>query len=171
MLVASGRIRNGHPFVTLYLSGPERVERGYRAMIDTGFDGSMLLPVSHAAKLRVTVEDSTTVSMADNTPKDAWTSHLFVRCGVRLERALVIIEPDCKELIIGMDFLRQFGLSLVVSPSAVMLTDESGPPWAALLKLMNRLESREDRIEVRDRQTAARRRGRRVTTKKLPRKR
>ncbi|HWB17025.1 MAG TPA: hypothetical protein VG538_11520 [Vicinamibacterales bacterium] len=94
-------------------------------MIDTGFNGTLMLPVALAKRLRVFVESTTTVSLADDTSKNAWTTHVVVRVGDRELLVLALIEPDCLDLIIGMDFLRLARLGLVITPNGVLLVSEN----------------------------------------------
>jgi predicted aspartyl protease len=95
-------------------------------VIDTGFTGFVLLPAQYALSLNLKVQTTTTVTLADESQCVCLLAEASVSLDATTSRqGLVMLEKNCKEVLIGMDFLRQFGLGLALFSKSIALIDES----------------------------------------------
>ena len=94
-------------------------------IIDTGFTGFVMLPAQYMVSLGLTPTGATQLKLAD----DSMCIGLLAEAYVSLDKdtgrmGIVTLEQNCKEILVGMDFLRQFGLALAVFSNAISLFDE-----------------------------------------------
>lgn len=86
------------------------------AIIDTGFTGFMQIPRKRAASIGVVdLRQSTQVSLADGTTISCPLGLAFARFMDVGQWGMIFMPPDAKETLVGMEFLRTFGLAVVIS--------------------------------------------------------
>ncbi len=98
------------------------------AGVDTGFGGFVSVSKQVAKNMGLNASDSMRLTLGNRKP------HAFLYClgraefGAKMKTGTVIIS-DSDEVLIGMKFLRQFELHLIVDPisEVAILTDEDPP--------------------------------------------
>jgi len=97
----------------------------YHAVIDTGFNGFMSMPMKKAFPLALPFNGITKSRLADGS----WHERFKV-----LGRAIVadksrwgeiILEPDSDEFLIRIEFLQMFDFALVITRSRILLFDDT----------------------------------------------
>jgi predicted aspartyl protease len=127
MRVASGFFNSGgSPCVNFRLSGVlagSAAKEGFEfeAVIDTGFDGFVSMPMAQAFPLGLPLRGAIEVTLADG--RNATKLHALGRAmiGDRANWGAVILEPASDEILIGLKFLQVFDLALVLTRSEVLL--------------------------------------------------
>lgn len=118
----------GNPCLTLRVA-PDAASKSIVevvAIIDTGFTGFVLLPSQYALQLGLRIQGTTTVTLADESSCVCVLSEAYISLDSSTGRqGVVMLERNCKEVLIGMDFLRQFGLGLALFSDSVVLLDEA----------------------------------------------
>jgi predicted aspartyl protease len=117
----------GNPVLSIRVSAAADLRNGIgvKAIIDTGFSGFVLLPAQFAISLGLRIQGTTTIILADDSPCNCLLAEGYVGLDKNtVRRGVITLEPKCKEALIGMDFLRQFGLALLVTSAAVLLHNE-----------------------------------------------
>ena len=95
------------------------------AIIDTGFTGFVLLPIQYALSLGLTPKSTTRLKLADDSVCIGILADAYVSLDKDNGRfGVITLERNSKEILIGMDFLRQFGLALAVFGTSITLIDE-----------------------------------------------
>jgi len=106
---------DGRPTVEIEVSNPLGWQRTVKALIDTGFDGFLSLPILEAFPIGLLLRGTMPVTLADGSIKQT----LYCLGGIRFdgdyEVGVVLIEDEGTPLV-GMSFLRQFKRELVVDP-------------------------------------------------------
>lgn len=125
------------PTIQIVVRGPVTSfgDHKFEAGIDTGFTGFLSLPFLDAVKPGLILRGVIPLTLADGQ------SQSFIYClgEVQIESksqiGIVVISPS-NDVLVGMEFLRQFNLKLIVDSTTkqVILTDEEPPiqPQAAL---------------------------------------
>lgn len=122
-----GYVDGRTPRVSITVHGTESA-RHVDAIVDTGFDGFILLPEEFAIPVGIPRYGSVRleVRLADNSVLDNWMGIAAVSLGAETQDGLIIVVPQ-GEVLIGMQFLDYFSKTLIVDSSNVILTDEIGP--------------------------------------------
>jgi predicted aspartyl protease len=111
---------NGRPTLEIEVSNPLGWKRTVKALIDTGFDGFLSLPILEAFPIGLLLRGTMPVTLADGSTKQT----LYCLGGIHFEGdyevGVVLIETEGTPLI-GMSFLRQFKRELVVDPASPKL--------------------------------------------------
>lgn len=111
---------NGRPTVEIEVSNPLGWKRVVTALIDTGFDGFLSLPMLEAFPFGLLLRGTMPVTLADGSVKQT----LYCLGGIHFEGdhevGVVLIDSDGTPLV-GMSFLRQFKRELVVDPASARL--------------------------------------------------
>jgi predicted aspartyl protease len=149
MQVAEGFFNNGgSPCVNLRLFGvlagsaaKEGIE--FAAVIDTGFDGFVSMPMAQAFPLGLPLRGTVEVTLADG--RNVTKLHALGRAkiGHQANWGAVILEPDSDEILIGLKFLQVFDLALVLTQSEVLLF-ERDEDW------LDRLRSNQHRVGIKE---------------------
>ncbi|MEW6052141.1 MAG: hypothetical protein AB1644_13895 [Candidatus Zixiibacteriota bacterium] len=100
-------------------------EHEYEAGIDTGFTGFMFLPFLEALKPGLILRGAMPLTLADGKPQTFLYCLGEVLIESKSDLGIVLISPS-DDVLIGMEFLTQFGLKLIVDPisKSATLTDE-----------------------------------------------
>ncbi len=132
MLVTKGFYHsNGSPCVHLHLAGALNRSTnllGFKleAVIDTGFAGFISMPLKEAFPLALPLNGATDIKLADGSTHNRLTAWGRATIADRAKWGEVTLEPNSDELLIGLEFLRNFELALVVTKSQVLLFDDNG---------------------------------------------
>lgn len=115
----------GYPCLKLLVTGPSGARHEFNAIIDTGFTGFCLLPARHVQEIGLAVQRTTTTLTLADTRKIVceMTDATLTFAGIS-EPGLVHIERNSDELLVGMDFLRQFNLALIITSKRIVLIEE-----------------------------------------------
>lgn len=117
----------GTPRLRIAIKGPFSPSQEFDAIIDTGFSGFLSMPLVQAFPLGLILYGTTTVILADGSTSDKLAAQGMVQMTGVMEIGLVILEPGSSDVLIGMEFLRAFKMSLFVYPGKPMvsLVDEA----------------------------------------------
>jgi predicted aspartyl protease len=113
------------PVVTVAVSAPSGLSRFFDAVIDTGFTGFVQLPEPRARELGLTPRTASETQYPDgriDTIPLAWGKATL---GSETQEGFVHIQRGSDEAIVGVDFLRLFRKTLVLSiaEETVLLVD------------------------------------------------
>jgi predicted aspartyl protease len=116
----------GNVCLKFHLCGVVHAEPGleFTGIIDTGFTGFIQLPLQHAFSLKLPLEGTTSYTMADGNQTVCLTALAKTTFADRMKLGVVTLAIGSQDTLVGMGFLRQFKLGLVVVKSAVVLVDE-----------------------------------------------
>ena len=104
--------------------GPE-----FTGILDTGFTGFIHLPIQHALSLRLPLEGTQNVSLADGSSQVLLTALARATIAQRTEEGVALLSFTSEDILLGMDFLRRFERTLVVSRKAgIVLIEEDQIP-------------------------------------------
>lgn len=101
------------------LPGPE-----YEGIIDTGFTGFLQLPLQHAFSLKLPLEGTASYTLADGSQSTCLTALASTTFAGKTLVGAVILAAGSQDILIGMGFLRQFKLGLMMFKNVVVLIDE-----------------------------------------------
>lgn len=94
------------------------------AVLDTGFNGFVSMPAALATQLQFKPSRSAAkVEMADGSVGSKPLAEAIVTLDSRNREGPVIIERKGNDVLLGMEFLKAFGLSLYLTPDAAVLFD------------------------------------------------
>ena len=124
----------GCPTITI-VSGPLGNRTPLNAMVDTGFSGSLLIPILDAFPIGLLLRGTTRITLADGSTQTKLTCLGLVHFDGRSEAGIIIVEWENTDVLVGMEFLRSFHKQLRIDPrnGVVELTDAvapAGPPPA-----------------------------------------
>ena len=115
--------QSGSPNIKFFLQGVAHDPPGleYHGVVDTGFTGFLQIPLIEAFKLRLPLEGTTTVVLADGHQE----TNLTALGRVSLEGedpvvGIVHLSPS-SHFLVGMDFLRAFKKGLGIFNEVVFL--------------------------------------------------
>lgn len=131
MLLASGFFdKVGNACIKISVAGAiAQTGIEFDAIIDTGFTGFLSIPTLRALPIGLILTSTTQVTLADGTTKGRYLAggvvHILGEEQSTLTKAgLIVLEETGADVLVGMDFLRGFGLSLGVSSKHVLLFDQ-----------------------------------------------
>ncbi len=116
----------GHPFVKISVFGlSDQFKQEFEAMIDTGFTGFLMLPITSAFPLALTLYGTTSYTLADGTTSPKLLAVGTVELQGDRVRGVIVLESNASSgPLLGMEFLRRFDKVLMVSKAGVVLYDE-----------------------------------------------
>jgi len=116
----------GNPCIKFHLNGVYHQKPGieYEAVIDTGFTGFISLPITTAFTLGLPLYGTASPTLADGTQSTCITAQGKATFSGQTKIGVVVLQASSQEILLGMDFLRQFHLSLVVTNKQILLLDE-----------------------------------------------
>lgn len=126
MLVATGYFdKVGNPSLKISLAGVfQNPGTEIEAIIDTGFTGFLSIPIIQAFPIGLPLFGTTSLTLADGSTSNRLTALGKITLGNQQKPGVVILEQGSNEALIGMDFLRTFGLTLVMTKADIILFDE-----------------------------------------------
>jgi predicted aspartyl protease len=116
---------NGNPCLKFHLCGINHPPPGieFTGIIDTGFTGCLHVPMQHAFALGLPLHGTAAYSLANDSKMMCLLTQGMVTFAGETLGIVVSLEHESKDILIGMDFLRRFGLSLMVGQTAIHLFD------------------------------------------------
>ena len=124
----SGRFdEDGNPTLTFRVSADDKTASvEVTGIIDTGFTGFVLLPKTYVLSLGLRQRSTTRLRLADDSICIAVLADAFISLDANTGRqGIVTLEDNCKEVLVGMDFMRQFALALALTSKTITLIDET----------------------------------------------
>ena len=93
-------------------------------IIDTGFTGFLQLPFQHGVSLKLALHGTSLQTLADGSTAPTLTTLGYVTLNNVSKSGVILLDLGLQEVLIGMAFLRQFQLSLLVTKNHVALLPE-----------------------------------------------
>ena len=117
----------GNACLTFHLCGVIHEEPGleFTGIIDTGFTGFIQLPLQHAFSLKLPLEGTASYTLADGTQTTCLMALAKTTFAGKTHVGAVTLAHGSQDILIGMGFLRQFRLGLVIFMKSVVLLDET----------------------------------------------
>lgn len=84
------------------------------------------MPIMQAFPLGLPLQGTTSIILADGTKHTRLCAVAEAHLSDRTKSGIVILEESAQDVLIGMDFLRAFKLTLVVGNGRVLLYDNGG---------------------------------------------
>src|SRR5438034_1570710 len=104
----------GNPVLEIRVAAGADISAGVEvtAIIDTGFTGFVLLPARYIVRLGLRVQGTTTLTLADESTCACFVAEAHVGLDEQtIKQGIVTLEEKSQEVLVGMDFLRQFKLA------------------------------------------------------------
>ena len=113
------------PVVTIAVSAPSAASTSFDAVIDTGFTGFVQVPEPHAQELGLTPRTASEMQYPDGRIESIPLAWGRVALAGEVQEGFVHIQHGSDEVIVGVEFLRLFRKTLVVSiaDGTVLLID------------------------------------------------
>ena len=128
--MATGYLDNGEPVLEIAVKGAlSNVPQQLTCLVDTGFTGFLSIPLVEALPLGLVLSGTTSVTFANGATEYRLTCLGVVEVDALSEAGVIILEMQGNRAILGMDFLRIFGLELRVEPTSGLV--ELAPPAAS----------------------------------------
>ena len=126
MLIKAGSFdSNGNPIIKVTLSGVfNNPPQELSPIIDTGFSGFLSMPLLTAFPVGLPLFGTTTVTLADGSTATKLTALGTLEIGGMKKVGVIILEENATDPLLGMDFLRTFELSLIVTKDSVGVFDQ-----------------------------------------------
>lgn len=111
-----GYINNsGRPAIKISLCGAfPGLRSEFEAVIDTGFTGFVSMPLLEAFPLGLPLVGATSIVLADGNTHARYTAICSAFLGQEQRAGIVILEPSSQDLLVGMEFVKNFQKTLVV---------------------------------------------------------
>jgi hypothetical protein len=121
MTIWRGSFRGKKPTIRFQIAGTEGHPVDVEATVDTGCGWFMVISAKEAKPHALEYVGTTTATMADGRRENVETRRAAVGYGGKnLIGIAAVFEQDC-ECLVGIDFLRLFNLTLVVSDTKIAL--------------------------------------------------
>ncbi len=116
----------GNVCLKLHLCGVAHAQPGveFTGILDTGFTGFIQLPMQHAFSLKLPLEGTATYTLADGSSATCLTALAQTEFAGKTQTGLVTLAMGSKDILIGMGFLRQFELGVIIFAGNVYFLDE-----------------------------------------------
>jgi len=126
----------GNACLKFHLCGIRHPEPGleFEGIIDTGFTGFIQLPIQHAFSLKLPLDGTVSVTLADGSSTVCLTVLARTTFDGETKLGVVSLESNSQEILIGMDFLRKFKKSVIIAKNDVLILEED---WLEKLKSMS----------------------------------
>jgi predicted aspartyl protease len=98
--------------------------KNYRAIIDTGFSGFVALPLVEMIDLGLSTQGAANVTLGNGSIISSLVSTGTVTLGAQMETGTILLDDVSTDILIGMAFLREFKIALIVTNTAIVLYDE-----------------------------------------------
>lgn len=118
--------QQGNACIKLHICGVAHQEPGveFEAILDTGFTGFIQLPIQNAFSLKLPLDGTAKYTLADGSSTVCLTALSRVTFDGATVTGVVSLEMQSQEVLVGMDFLRQFKRGLVIAKGLVFLPEE-----------------------------------------------
>ena len=111
----------GTPVLPICVSIPHSPSTDLTAIIDTGFTGFLCLPLAAITLFRSQIEGYQPVRFADGSNSVLLEVRATIVINSEHVTGIAVIEPDGKEVLIGMEFLKAARRGLIVLPSKAVV--------------------------------------------------
>lgn len=116
----------GHPIIRVRVWGiAEQFAQEFDALLDTGFTGFMMLPLTAALPLGLTLISTSAYTLADGSS----TTSLLALGTIEYEGQQIFgpvsleSNVNCKDVLVGMEFIKQGKLMLMLHAEGALLID------------------------------------------------
>lgn len=119
----------GHPYIKVKVYGlSPQFAKEFDALIDTGFTGFMMLPLTAALPLGLTLLSTASYTLADGSQSSSLIAlGTVVYDGQEVHGPISLeMNASCDDALLGMDYIRQSKQMLVLSSEAAALIDMPG---------------------------------------------
>ena len=116
----------GNPSLKFHLCGVIHQEPGleFEGIIDTGFTGFIQLPLQHAFSLKLPLEGTASYTLADGNQTACLIALAKTTFAGKKVIGAVTLAPGSQDILVGMGFLRQFKLGIIMVKDKIILLDE-----------------------------------------------
>jgi clan AA aspartic protease len=115
--------RSGSAILKIRVAGTSPAQE-YDAVIDTGFNGFLAMPITAMVDLGLKSEGAVTVTLGDGSKIDNLVARGSITIGSRTEICDVLLDDNSPEVLLGLSLLRAFGLALIITDTVVLLYDD-----------------------------------------------
>ena len=114
---------NGSPCIAFHLRGAVHKKPGieYTGIVDTGFSGFIQIPFNRACELRLPLEGTAGVTLADASTQVVLTALGIATLAGWENVGTIHLSFSSEEILVGMEFLRKFEHGLGVFKESVFL--------------------------------------------------
>jgi len=123
MLVLGTFDEYGNATVSIRVAG-DSGSKNYPAIIDTGFSGFVALPLVEMIELGLSTQGAANVTLGDGSIISNLVSTGTVTLGTQVESGTILLDETSTDVLVGMAFLREFKMALILTNNAVVLYDE-----------------------------------------------
>ena len=123
MVRAIGGIVEGSATIRFVVGG-SKVRLEFEGIVDTGFTGFVLLPIARAVPLGLEIDGLSSFESADGAGHQWPTATATAEFGDLASEGAVVLAYYGEEILIGMNFLKRFHLSLLIHRNQAILIDE-----------------------------------------------
>lgn len=116
----------GNACIKFHLCGVVHKAPGleYEGIIDTGFTGFIQLPLQYAFSLKLPLEGTASYTLADGTQGACLVALARTTFAGKTVTGAVTLAPGSQDILVGMAFLRQFKLGMIMVKSQVVMINE-----------------------------------------------
>jgi predicted aspartyl protease len=115
--------RSGSAIVNIRVAGTNPA-REYAAVIDTGFNAFIAMPIAAMIDLGLKSEGAAKVTLGDGSTIDNYVARGAVTLGSQTKTCDILLDENSNETLIGLSLLRGFKLGLVITSRIVLIYDE-----------------------------------------------
>jgi predicted aspartyl protease len=118
--------QDGSPCLRIRLRGsdPESPLVEVIGILDTGFTGFVRVPLKDAATFGLSPHDATSYTMANDAKVACSLAMGTVAFAGDTAEGVVCLWEGSREILIGMDLFRLFGVTLVMNSKSILLIDQ-----------------------------------------------
>jgi predicted aspartyl protease len=120
MLILGSFDESGNAIVSIRVAG-ELGSRDYPAVIDTGFSGFVALPLLEMIPLGLVTQGAANVMLGDGSVVPNLVAAGSVTFGGQTESGTILLDETSTDVLVGMAFLREFNLALILTSTVVLL--------------------------------------------------
>jgi predicted aspartyl protease len=114
----------GSPTLKISIYGVlEQAKKEFEAIVDTGFSGFLSMPIVEAFPLALVLTGTTTTILADGSQSFKFTALGHVKIGDQDEVGVILLNTGQSDVLVGMEFLRVFKRTLLISHRGFVLVD------------------------------------------------
>lgn len=108
---------NGRPTVEIEVANPLGSRKRVAALIDTGFDGFLSLPIAKAFPIGLMLRGTVSITLADGSRRMNLYCFGTLHFDGDSHDGVMILEWSSDNALIGMEFLRRFNRRLILDPA------------------------------------------------------
>jgi predicted aspartyl protease len=114
----------GSPTLKISIYGVlEEAKKEFEAVVDTGFSGFLSMPIVEAFPLALVLTGTTTTILADGSQSFKFTALGHVKIADQDEAGVILLNTGPSDVLGGMEFLRVFKRTLILSHQGFVLMD------------------------------------------------